>query len=97
MAELLDPGKSLPSSRPLMAAHFDLCPNAAKIGACGAEMPFFVLITDCCRGQGTQAIIRKHLEGMEGNQCWSKTTGSVFEDVPNSSFTFKTLRRPAVL
>lgn len=48
VAKLLDPGKSLPSFRPLMTAHFDLCPNAAKIGARGAEMLFFVLITGCC-------------------------------------------------
>lgn len=97
VAKLLDPGKSLPSFRPLMTAHFDLCPNAAKIGARGAEMLFFVLITDCCCGQGTQVIIRKHLEGMDDDQCWPEATGSVFEDVPNSSITFKTLQRPAVL
>lgn len=80
-----------------MPAHFDLCPNAAKIVASGVEMLFFVLITDCCCGQETQAIIRKHLEGMEDDQCWSETIGSVFEDVPNSSITFKTLQRPTVL
>lgn len=80
-----------------MTSHFDLCPNAAKIGACGAEKLFFVLITDCCCSQGAWAIIRKYLEGMEDDQCWSETTGSVFEDVPNSSITFKTLQRPAVL
>lgn len=79
-----------------MTAHFDLCSNAAEIGACGAEMLSFVLITACCCSQGTQVIIRRHLDG------WmmiseSQTVGVVFEDVPNSAIPFKTLQRPAVL
>lgn len=47
-----------------MTAHFDLCSNAAEIGACGAEIHLFVLITS-----GDSGHSQGRLEGAGDDQC----------------------------